>query len=45
MSKFNKMTFNSDLSGIDSEQMFTELTPEQAAVIEGGANFLFIESL
>ncbi|MDJ0621169.1 MAG: hypothetical protein QNJ63_31280 [Calothrix sp. MO_192.B10] len=31
-----KTTSNSDLSFVDEEQLFTELTSEEAAVIEGG---------
>jgi hypothetical protein len=36
MSDFDKITSTSDLSGASSEQLFTELTPEEAAVVEGG---------
>ena len=44
MSDFNKTTSTSDLSGVSSEQLFTELTPEQAAVIEGGV-FLLVDGI
>lgn len=39
MSDFNKITSTFNLSGVGSEQLFTELTPEQADVIEGGATY------
>ncbi|MEH2295630.1 hypothetical protein [Nostoc sp.] len=41
----NKKTLNSDLSGIDDEQLFTQLTFEEGAVIEGGGGILFIDQL
>jgi hypothetical protein len=37
MSDFDRMTSTSDLSGVGSEQLFAELTPKQAALIQGGA--------
>ncbi|MHC5775636.1 hypothetical protein [Nostoc sp.] len=40
----NKRTSNSDLACIDDEQLFAQLTPEEGAVIEGGA-FLLIDQL
>ncbi|MDJ0619593.1 MAG: hypothetical protein QNJ63_23100 [Calothrix sp. MO_192.B10] len=39
-----KRTFNFDPSLIDEEQLFTELTAEEAAVIEGG-NVLYLSSI
>ncbi|WP_100904466.1 hypothetical protein [Nostoc flagelliforme] len=46
MSNFDKTTSTSDISSVGSEQLFTELTPEQAAVIEGGvALFLIVDGL
>ena len=44
MSDFDKTNSTSDLSGVSSEQLFTELTPEQAAVIEGGLS-LYIDKI
>lgn len=44
MSNFDKTTSTSDVSSVGSEQLLTELTPEQAAIIEGGA-FLIVDGL
>lgn len=44
MSNFDKTTSTSDVFSVGSEQLLTELTPEQAAVIEGGA-FLIVDAL
>ncbi|MEH1940464.1 MAG: hypothetical protein V7L01_09640 [Nostoc sp.] len=39
MSNINNITSNSNYSVVGQEQLLTELTPEEGAVIEGGANF------
>ena len=39
MSNIDKATSTSNYSVVDQEQLFTELTPEEGAVIEGGAYF------
>ncbi|MGB7442758.1 MAG: hypothetical protein WA919_16970 [Coleofasciculaceae cyanobacterium] len=44
MSNINQFTSNPDLSSVSDEQLFTELTPEESAVVEGGA-FVRIHSL
>ena len=45
MLAINKKTLNSDLSCINDEQLFAQLTPEEGAVIEGGGGFLLIDQL
>ena len=37
MSNINEITSSSDISSVGEEQLFAELTPEQAATVEGGA--------
>ncbi|MEH2166125.1 MAG: hypothetical protein V7K41_05510 [Nostoc sp.] len=41
----NKKTLNSDLFSINDEQLFSQLTPDEGAVIEGGGGFLIIDQL
>ncbi|MEH1843881.1 MAG: hypothetical protein V7L25_02410 [Nostoc sp.] len=39
MSNIDKITSISNYCAVGQEQLFTELTPEEAAVIEGGVNY------
>lgn len=39
MSKINNITSTCNHSVVGQEQLFTELTPEEGAVIEGGADY------